>query len=75
MHTGGAEIRGAGLDLGAQELLDKVGLKKELYDSSFHEEVLVRAQAALSEAIADSQPLTHIGYAQTAVEKVASNRR
>lgn len=63
------------IDLGAQELLDKVGLQKELYDPSFHEDVLARAQTALSDAIADSQPLTHIGYAQTAVEKVASNRR
>jgi hypothetical protein len=63
------------IDQGAEELLDKVGLRKELYDPDFHEEVLVRAQRALCDAIADSQPLTHIGFAQTVVEKVASNRR
>ncbi len=39
------------IDSGAQDLLDQVGLQNELYDRSFHEEVLSRAEQALSEAI------------------------
>lgn len=63
------------IDSGAQDLLDQVGLHNELYDRSFHEEVLTRAEQALSAAIEDAQPVTHVGYAQSVVSDVASNRR
>ena len=63
------------IDSGAQDLLDQVGLHNELYDRSFHEEVLTRAEHALSAAIEDAQPVTHVGYAQSVVSDVASNRR
>jgi len=63
------------IDSGAQDLLDQVGLHNELYDRSFHEEVLTRAEQALSAAIEDAQPVTHVGYAQSIVSDVASNRR
>jgi len=59
----------------AQELLDQVGLRSELYDPAFHEDVLSRAEAALAQAIEDAKPLTHIGYAESKVRDVASNRR
>lgn len=63
------------IDSGAQDLLDQVGLQNELYDRSFHEEVLSRAEQALSAAIEDARPVTHIGYAESVVSDVASNRR
>ena len=63
------------IDAGAQELLDQVGLRSELYDPAFHEDVLSRAEAALAQAIEDARPLTHIGYAESKVRDVASNRR
>ena len=63
------------IDSGAQDLLDQVGLQNELYDRSFHEEALTRAEQALSAAIEDAQPVTHVGYAQSVVSDVASNRR
>jgi hypothetical protein len=39
------------IDSGAQDLLDGVGLRNELFDSGFHEDVLRRAEEALSQAI------------------------
>ncbi|MCY3005777.1 MAG: hypothetical protein NTV29_07355 [Planctomycetota bacterium] len=63
------------IDSGAQDLLDQVGLQNELFDRSFHEDVLTRAELALSQAIEEAQPVTHVGYAQSAVCDVASNRR
>jgi hypothetical protein len=63
------------IDSGAQDLLDQVGLQNELFDRSFHEEVLTRAERALSAAIEDAQRVTHVGYAQSVVSDVASNRR
>lgn len=63
------------VDAAAQELLDGVGLGGELFDPEFHEGVLKRAEAALAQAIEEARPLTHIGYSQTRVERVASNRR
>jgi hypothetical protein len=63
------------IDSGAQDLLDQVGLQNELFDRSFHEDVITRAELALSAAIEDAQPVTHVGYAQSVVIDVASNRR
>lgn len=63
------------IDSGAQDLLDGVGLRNELFDSGFHEDVLRRAEEALSQAIQEARSVTHIGYAASAVREVASNRR
>lgn len=63
------------IDAGAQDLLDRVGLQNELFDRDFHEDVLARAQEALKQAIEDAISITHIGYAESAVHQVASNRR
>jgi len=63
------------IDAGAQDLLDAVGLKGELYDRIFHDDVLNRAESALKIAIQDAKPLTHVGYAESPVRDVASNRR
>jgi hypothetical protein len=63
------------IDAGAQDLLDAVGLKGELFDREFHEDVLVRTEQALRLAMEEASPVTHVGYADTAVREVASNRR
>ena len=63
------------IDSEAQDLLDQVGLQNELFDRSFHEDVLTRTEKALSAAIEDAQRVTHVGYAQSVVSDVASNRR
>jgi hypothetical protein len=63
------------IDAGAQELLDQVGLSGELFDPAFHEDAIARAQGALLQAIQEAKPLTHIGYAESMVREVASNRR
>ncbi len=63
------------IDSGAARLLEEVGLKNELYDESFHEEVLARVCQAAKDCLQDVRPVTHVGIAETMVEKIASNRR
>lgn len=63
------------IDAGAQELLDQVGLIGELFDPAFHEDAISRAEVALAQAIEEAKPLTHLGYAESMVREVASNRR
>ncbi|MBU6238605.1 MAG: hypothetical protein KGQ51_12330, partial [Planctomycetes bacterium] len=63
------------IDAGAQDLLDQVGLTNELFDREFHEDVLRRAEESLRQAIDEAQAITHIGYAESIVRDVASNRR
>lgn len=62
-------------DIGAQNLLDKVGLFGELMDVPFHEDCVQRVAAAAKSSLNEAQPVTHIGTGQAKVEKVASNRR
>ena len=62
-------------DIGAQNLLDRAGLKGELFDFAFHEECVQRVALAAKNSLDEAQPVTHIGTGQAKVEKVASNRR
>lgn len=59
----------------AQELLDEVGLPKELFDAEFQAACIADTAEALRRAIEQAQPVTHVGLGQAQVEKVASNRR
>lgn len=59
----------------AQELLDEVGLPKELFDVEFQAACIADTAVALRLAIEQAQPVTHVGLGQAQVEKVASNRR
>ncbi|MBM3963694.1 MAG: hypothetical protein FJ308_01300 [Planctomycetes bacterium] len=63
------------IDADAQELLNNVGLANELFDPEFHESVLDRVEEALRDAIAATTPITHVGYSESIVEDIASNRR
>jgi hypothetical protein len=62
-------------DQEAQLLLDNVGMQKELYDPAFHAKCLQRISAAVSDAMTETTPVTHIGLGQARVEKIASSRR
>ncbi len=62
-------------DLGAQELLNAVGLQKQLCDPEFHEECVQRVAKALREALKSPRKVTHFGVGQAIVHNVASNRR
>ncbi|HWB14199.1 MAG TPA: hypothetical protein VG826_33540 [Pirellulales bacterium] len=63
------------VDKGAQNLLDEVGLKGELFDPAFHTQCIERVQRALAASLKSPQAVTHVGIGQAKVEKVASSRR
>lgn len=62
-------------DLGAQKLLDAVGMQKQLCDPAFHEECVQRVAKAVREALKSPRRITHFGVGQAIVHNVASNRR
>lgn len=62
-------------DIGAENLLAKVGLAGELFDYKFHERVVQRMAAALRDSLSAKKPVTHVGVGQGKVNNVASNRR
>jgi hypothetical protein len=63
------------VDADAAALLSAVGLRGELFDAEFHERVLSRAADAIRASLPRSETITHVGYAQTPVDRIASNRR
>lgn len=63
------------IDTEAQELLDSVGLKGELFDVPFHQACLKDTAAAVERAVASAKPVTHVAIGKTEVKKIASNRR
>ncbi|MEX0641770.1 MAG: hypothetical protein WD468_03670, partial [Pirellulales bacterium] len=62
-------------DLGAQRLLDEVGLANQLCDPEFHEAAVQRVANALRECLPKARRITHLGVGQGLVKDVASNRR
>ncbi|HVJ82508.1 MAG TPA: hypothetical protein VNC50_15675 [Planctomycetia bacterium] len=63
------------VDAGAQDLLDKIGMKGELFDRAFEARCRERASAALRAALPSARPVTHVGTGAATVSQVASNRR
>lgn len=63
------------VDADAAALLNAVGLRGELFDAEFHEQVVSRAAEALRASLSSSETITHVGYAHTPVDRIASNRR
>lgn len=63
------------VDHDAARLLDEVGLPNELFDQEFHADVLKRLSETIRASASRRTPVTHIGYAQTKVREVASNRK
>jgi hypothetical protein len=62
-------------DFGAEQLLQDAGAEPLSYEGTFAREVLRRLRAAVREALAQEQPVTHAGFGEAAVREVASNRR
>lgn len=63
------------IDHEAAKLLDGVGLANELFDAEFHLQVLQRLKETIALAMTKPIPVTDVGYAETVVQKIASNRR
>jgi len=65
-----------GCDFTAEKLVKELGLKGyERTDGAFHREVIARAANAIKAAIPAARKVTHYGWGEAEVEKVASNRR
>jgi|TARA_B110000914_G_scaffold50480_1_gene43325 putative membrane-bound dehydrogenase-like protein len=65
-----------GCDFTAEKLVKELGLKGyERTHGDFHREVINRAANAIKAAIPMAQQVTHYGWGEAEVEKVASNRR
>lgn len=62
-------------DFSAEKLLKKAGLGPLSFESTFTHLVMHRIEAAIRASISQSQPVTHIGFGEAPVFKVASNRR
>jgi hypothetical protein len=62
-------------DLAAQKLLDEAGSPGLMFDPAFFERAMRETAAAVKEALAAPQPITHIGLGEAKVERVACNRR
>lgn len=63
------------VDHDAYRLLAEVGLHDELFQAAFHENVLERLSSTIRLSATRRIPVTHIGYAETKVVDVASNRK
>lgn len=64
-----------GLDFSAEELLTEVGLAGRSFDVAFARTAIQRTAAAVRESLQRPQSVTHVGFGQAVVERVASNRR
>ncbi|QDT08427.1 hypothetical protein [Stieleria marina] len=63
-------------DFTAERLLNEIGATDlGAHQGSFAREVLKELETAVAESIANAQPVTHAGFGNADVEKVASNRR
>src|SRR5207244_5579448 len=63
-------------DFTAERLLKEVNAADlGKYDGTFARQVIDRAASALRSAVADAQPVTHVGWGEGEVKDVASNRR
>lgn len=62
-------------DLEAERILRTRKLEGTVCDPEFHEIAVQRVAKALRESLAAARSLTHIGWGEAQVEKVASNRR
>lgn len=62
-------------DFAVEELLREHGLENAGFDEAFARAVVVKASAAISSAIVNARPVTHLGLGTGTVREVASNRR
>lgn len=62
-------------DFGAEQWLKKEGINPQGFEGTFAREVISRLRVAVTGALKNAQPVTHIGLGKAEVYKVASNRR
>lgn len=62
-------------DFSVEDMVAEFGLKNVGSDPAWGRDVVRRAAAAVKQALAEAQPVTHVGLGSGVVEKVASNRR
>ena len=62
-------------DFGAEQWLKKEGMNPLGFEGTFAREVISRLKVAMTGALKNAQPVTHIGLGKAEVYKVASNRR
>ncbi|WP_343305824.1 hypothetical protein AAHN97_01535 [Chitinophaga niabensis] len=62
-------------DFGAEQWLKKEGMNPQGFEGTFAREVISRLKVAMTGALKNAQPVTHIGLGKAEVYKVASNRR
>ena len=63
------------VDSGAARILRNAGLANELYDESFHHEVVKRVANSVRKSMSNSKKITHVGTGMAEVSDIASNRR
>ena len=62
-------------DFSAEKILKDAGMDARQYEGSYQRQILTSLSAAVSAAISNAQPLTHVGLGEAQVHEVASNRR
>jgi len=62
-------------DFGAEQILRNVGFDPTKYDGTFTRAVIKRLGSALNHSLSNATPISHVGYGEAQVFKVASNRR
>lgn len=66
---------GCRCDFTAERILEEHGLGGQRFDNLFLRDAIARTAKAAGDAAANAAYVTHVGYGQAKVEKVASNRR
>lgn len=64
-----------GCDFDTESLLAAYGLSGAAFDPGFARETIALASAALHDSLRGAKKVTHVGFGQSSVEGVASNRR
>lgn len=62
-------------DLQAQKLLDQRGLQGWICDATFFERAVASIAEAARKSFRHAQPVSHVGWGEARVERIASNRR
>lgn len=62
-------------DYTMEKIMNEYGIKNTPFDSTFQRKAIHNVAASVAAAARNPQEVTHIGFGQAKVEKVASNRR
>jgi hypothetical protein len=62
-------------DIVAETILEEYGIKHKLCDPSYDEQCVRRTAEAVRQAVRTPKRVTHLGFGQARVDRVASNRR